>query len=180
MELIYGMIESETIRFHWEPMMNEHLGAEAGALLESRGWRLAVAESCTGGLVGNLITDVPGSSNYFVGGIIAYSDEIKAEMLGVSMEALARHGAVSQEVALAMANGIRRAFEVDVAAAVTGIAGPSGGTPEKPVGTTWIAVTSDQWEHAKQFRWEGDRLENKRRFADAALQVLVERLKGDG
>ena len=160
--------------------MNEQLGGEVGALLESRGWQLAVAESCTGGWVGSLITDVPGSSNYFLGGIIAYSNEIKAGLLGVSVEALERHGAVSQQVALEMANGARSVFGVDVAAAVTGVAGPSGGTQDKPVGTTWIAVTSENWERVERFRWEGDRLENKRRSADAALRMLMEGLEGEG
>ena len=159
--------------------MNAQLGSEVGVLLESRGWRLAVAESCTGGLVGSLLTDVPGSSNYFLGGIIAYSNEVKAGLLGVPHETLERHGAVSREVALAMANGARRVFSVDAAAAVTGIAGPSGGTLEKPVGTTWIAVTSDEWERVEHFQWEGDRLENKHRSAESALQMLVAGLKGD-
>ena len=96
------------------------------------------------------------------------------------MEVLERHGAVSREVALAMANGARHVFGVDVAAAVTGVAGPSGGTSEKPVGTTWIAVTSEMWEHVERIRWEGDRLENKRRSADATLQMLIEGLKREG
>ena len=157
--------------------MDEQLGAEVGVLLEGLGWRLAVAESCTGGLVGNLLTDVSGSSSYFLGGIIAYSNEVKADLLGVPSEVLDRYGAVSQETALAMADGARRIFNVEVAASVTGVAGPTGGTAEKPVGTTWIAVTSEAFERVEHYRWDGDRLENKMLSAEAALRMLMEALE---
>ncbi len=109
------------------------------AALTARGQTCATAESCTGGLVGALLTEAPGASAWFRGGVICYANEVKTEILGVPGEVLARHGAVSEPVARAMALGALGALGADMALAVTGVAGPDGGTPEKPVGTVWIA-----------------------------------------
>jgi len=149
-----------------------------GELLRARGLKLATAESCTGGLIGDRITDIAGSSDYYLGGVVAYAYEAKAALLGVGWDLLNSRGAVSREVALAMADGVRRVLGADVAVSVTGIAGPGGGTPEKPVGTTWIALSAKDGAWARLFCWRGDREENKRFSADAALQMAVDYLNG--
>jgi PncC family amidohydrolase len=141
--------------------------------LRSTGLRLALAESCTGGLVGHLITNVPGSSDYLAGGVVAYSDQAKQRLLGVQQSTLEQHGAVSRQIALEMARGARQAFEADIGLAVTGIAGPGGGTAEKPVGLTWVAVSSPWREHAELHTWRGDREHNKAQSAEAALALLA-------
>lgn len=143
-----------------------------GELLRGRGWRLAVAESCTGGLLGHLITDVAGSSDYFVGGVIAYSNEAKMALLGVRPETLAQHGAVSEATAVEMATGVRRLFGAEVALAVTGIAGPGGGTPDKPVGLVFVALDAVNGQVCRRFVWDGDRPGNKAQSARAALAML--------
>ena len=150
----------------------------AGEYLKARGLRLAVAESCTGGLMGHRLTNVPGSSDYFVGGITAYSYEAKHRLLDVSWETLNRLGAVNRETVLQMARGARQALGADIAISVSGIAGPGGGTPSKPVGLTWIGLSAPGYEDAWWFVWQGDRLENKERSAEQALKVLVEYLQG--
>lgn len=142
--------------------------------LQERNWTLAVAESCTGGLLCNRITNVPGASDYFEGGIIAYSYEAKVQLLGVTWSTLKQHGAVSQAVALDMARGARRALSTQVGVAITGIAGPGGGMPEKPVGLTWIGLSAPDYEKARQFIWDGDRLENKNYSVQAALKLLLD------
>ncbi|HHH82788.1 MAG TPA: CinA family protein [Chloroflexi bacterium] len=149
-----------------------------GALLRSRGLTLAVGESCTGGLVSHRITNMPGSSSYFLGGIVAYSNEIKERLLGVSPRSLEMHGAVSEQVALEMARGAQSALGADVGIAVTGIAGPGGGTPDKPVGLTWVAVSGPQGELVVEHRWRGGRAENKERSASAALKLALALLEG--
>jgi PncC family amidohydrolase len=149
------------------------LEARVGIALKQRGWTLALAESCTGGRVGDRITDVPGSSDYFVGSIVAYSYDAKERLLGVRHDTLYTHGAVSGETALEMARGARHALGTDVALAVTGIAGPGGGLPGKPVGTTWIAVSGREGEAVESHRWEGDREVNKERSVEAALALLL-------
>src|SRR5512138_928808 len=146
------------------------LEMQVGRLLRERGLKLVLAESCTGGLLGSRITDVPGSSEYFLGGVVAYAYEAKAELLGVSWETLNTKGAVSRETVLEMARGVRERMKADIAVSVSGIAGPGGGTPEKPVGTTWIGLAAKDGELAKLFRFSGDREENKRSAADAALK----------
>lgn len=145
-----------------------------GPLLVERGWRLAVAESCTGGLLGHRLTNVPGSSAYFVGGVIAYANEAKMRLLGGSEQTLLRHGAVSEPVVRQMAEGARRALRAEVALAVSGIAGPGGGTPEEPVGTVWVGLSTPGGTWARRFRWPHDRLGNKKASAQAALAWLVE------
>lgn len=147
-----------------------------GELLRRKGLRLAVAESCTGGLIGHRITNVPGSSTYFVGGIVSYAYEAKVRLLGVRWETLEQHGAVSRETVLEMARGARLTLAADVGVAVSGIAGPGGGTVDKPVGFTWIGLSAPDSDQAWSFRFAGDRLKIKEQAADQALQKLLEYL----
>jgi len=140
------------------------------------GLRIATAESCTGGLVSHALTEVPGSSGCFAGGVVAYSDDVKRALLDVPAEVIAAHGAVSAQVARAMATGVRRRLAVDVAVAVTGIAGPDGGTDAKPVGLTYIAVADARGVDVQRYLWTGDRQANKQSSAAAALGLLVNRL----
>ena len=153
-------------------MIGEPLEETAGRLLLVRGMRVAVAESCTGGLVMHGLTNVPGSSRYFLGGVVAYANEAKIQILGVPEETLAGDGAVSAETACVMAEGVRRLFGADVALAVTGIAGPAGGTPQKPVGLTYVALATAQTTLWREYRWTGSRAENKDDSARAALEIL--------
>ena len=141
----------------------------------ARGLTLATAESCTGGLVSARLTSVPGSSDVFLGGIVSYADEVKARQLGVEEEVLAAHGAVSPEVAAAMASGARDRLDADVAVAVTGIAGPGGASPEKPVGLVYLHAAGPSGERALRFDFPGDRQTVRGRSTVAALH-LVRRL----
>lgn len=150
-----------------------------GDLLRARGLKLATAESCTGGLIASRITDVAGSSDYFVGGVSAYAYEAKVALLGVSWDTLKAHGAVSRETVLEMARGARKNLSADVAISVSGIAGPGGGMPGKPVGTTWIGLSASDGEWARLFQFESDRIQNKSLAADAALQFLIDYLNGN-
>ncbi len=143
-------------------------------LLLSRGLKLSVAESCTGGLLGATLTDVSGSSEWFVGGVIAYSNELKEALLGVSREVLKTHGAVSSETAMEMAEGAKRATGSDVAIAITGIAGPTGGTPEKPVGTVFVAITDGRRTKAERFQFQGSRREIREKTVLKALEIIEE------
>jgi PncC family amidohydrolase len=154
------------------------LEIQIGKLLHERKLKLALAESCTGGLVGNRITDVPGSSEFFWGGVVAYAYEAKVALLGVSWDTLNTRGAVSQETVLEMARGTRRVLSTDIGVSVSGIAGPGGGTPEKPVGTTWIGLVTSDGEWAKLFHFSGERVQIKDAAADAALQLLLDYLEG--
>jgi PncC family amidohydrolase len=142
-----------------------------GRLLEQRGLTLAVAESCTGGLIGHRITDVPGSSAYYRGSITAYSYEVKELILHVRHDTICRYGAVSEQTAREMARGVRRSFRADIGLAVTGIAGPGGGTSEKPVGLVYIALVASDGEWVERHVWRGNRWENKSRSAEAALNL---------
>jgi nicotinamide-nucleotide amidase len=135
------------------------------------GYKLAVAESCTGGLLGERITNVPGSSDVFLGGVIAYHNDVKRNVLGVSAGDLEQHGAVSEPVAVQMATGVREKLGADVGISVTGIAGPGGGTAEKPVGLVWVAVHASEVE-ARRFHLVGDRAEIRQRAAQAALEMV--------
>ena len=150
-----------------------------GELLRKRGLHLAVAESCTGGLIGHLLTNVAGSSTYYMGSVTAYAYEAKVRLLGVSWDTLEKYGAVSAEIAMEMAHGIRLALAADIGISVTGIAGPGGGMPEKPVGTTWIGLSSPRDEYARHFLWPGNRLAVKEQSAQAALNLLAEDLQKD-
>jgi PncC family amidohydrolase len=153
------------------------LEIQVGQLLLARGLKLVLAESCTGGLLGSRITDVAGSSAYFPGGIVAYAYEAKVELLGVSWDTLNSKGAVSRETVLEMARGIRHRMQADIAVSVSGVAGPGGGTIEKPVGTTWIGLVAPDGEWAKLFQFSGDREENKVMAVEAALQLLLNYLQ---
>ncbi len=153
------------------------LEVKVGKLLRRRGLRLAVAESCTGGLIGHLITNVPGSSTYYQGSVTAYAYEAKVRLLGVSWDTLERYGAVSKETVLEMARGVRRALAADLGLSVSGIAGPGGGTAEKPVGLVWIGLSSAEVDEAWQFNWPGNRRQVKEQSALQALQLLVDYLQ---
>ena len=150
-----------------------------GQLLKKYGKTLATAESCTGGYLAHLITSISGSSEYFKGSVIAYANEIKERMLGVEPETLAKHGAVSEETVKQMAEGIRSKFKVDYAVATSGIAGPTGGSPEKPVGTTWIAIASPSGTIAKKFMLGDHRERNIQRAAISALSLLRKKILED-
>lgn len=158
--------------------MIETLEITIGNLLHQKKLKLAVAESCTGGLISDRITNIPGSSEYFMGGIVAYSYEAKVDLLGVRWETLKAYGAVSRPVVVEMACGARRVLNTDLAVAISGIAGPGGGMDEKPVGTTWIGLSTSQGDWARHFCWNGKRLENKASSAEAALQMVVDYLEG--
>ncbi|HLO15960.1 MAG TPA: CinA family protein [Anaerolineales bacterium] len=158
--------------------MPNSLETQVGNLLHERRLKLVLAESCTGGLLGSRITDVPGSSEYFLASVVAYAYEAKADLLSVSWDTLNTKGAVSRETVLEMARGIRKAMKADIAMSVSGIAGPGGGTPEKPVGTTWIGLVAHDGEWAQIFQFSGDREENKVSAVDAALSLLLNYLQG--
>ena len=146
------------------------------SLCLERGLTLATAESCTGGLIAKLITDVSGSSGYFRGGIVSYSNEAKIQLLGVREEELAAHGAVSAQVARSMAVGARGRLGADIAVSVTGIAGPGGGSAAKPVGLAYVAVADAAGADVRRFVWTGDRSRIREVAARAALELLIERV----
>ncbi len=150
------------------------LARQAGEACLARGYRLAVAESCTGGLLGGAITSIPGSSRWFLGGVVAYADRLKSSLLGVEPSLLAAHGAVSAEVAAAMARGARDAAGAEAALAVTGVAGPGGGTPGKPVGTVFIAAATPRGEVVRPFRFPGERERVREAAVEAALRLFLE------
>ena len=154
----------------------EPLEVLAGELLRRKGLRLAVAESCTGGLVGHRLTNVPGSSTYYMGSVTAYAYEAKVRLLGVRWGTLEKYGAVSKETVLEMACGVRRALAADIGVSVSGIAGPGGSTPDKPVGLVWIGLSAAGVDEAWKFIWPGDRLAVKEQSAEAALRLLVDYL----
>jgi PncC family amidohydrolase len=137
---------------------------------------VATAESCTGGLIAKLITDVAGSSGYFRGGVVAYSNDAKSELLGVPEEQLVAHGAVSAQVARAMAVGVLHRTGADLAIAVTGVSGPGGGSATKPVGLTYVAVADKDGAEVRRYLWSGDRSGNREATARAALELLLERV----
>ena len=157
--------------------MSESLEELLGRILTGRALSLATAESCTGGLISHLVTNVPGSSNYFKGGITAYSNEAKIKLLGVLPETISNYGAVSEQTVLEMARGARRAFAADLGLSVSGIAGPGGGTPDKPIGTTWIGFSGMNKEAGLLFVFPGDRRAVKELAAKKALQIALDYLK---
>lgn len=148
------------------------LAAVVLADCEARGYHIAVAESCTGGLLGARLTAIPGSSAVVVGGVIAYSNEVKRDLLGVKQETLDGHGAVSEQVAAEMAVGARRRLGAEIGVAITGVAGPGGGSPEKPVGLVWIAVDVNGSIRSHGSRFIGDRAEIRFRSTQAALDIV--------
>lgn len=166
------------------PLHETAIEIQVGEMLRQGGVKLVVAESCTGGLVSDRLTDVPGSADYYLGGITSYANEAKEILLGVDRLTLEDHGAVSRQTALEMARRARQAFagvwavEKLVGLSTTGIAGPGGGTPEKPVGLLWIGLSTPQGDYARQFVWDGSRRENKEKSAHAALGLLAAYLNG--
>ncbi|HNT42951.1 MAG TPA: nicotinamide-nucleotide amidohydrolase family protein [Syntrophorhabdaceae bacterium] len=146
--------------------------------LTARSLSLCTAESCTGGLIAGRITAVPGASACFEGGVVTYSNRAKAILLGVPVEVIEDHGAVSEEVARAMAEGARERLGTDIAVAVTGIAGPAGGSPEKPVGTVFISLAVAGMTSVRGFRFEGTRREIRRRSGDEVLHFVLDHLEG--
>lgn len=138
------------------------------------GFRLGTAESCTGGLIGHKITNVPGASSYYQGGVVSYANQAKVWLLGVRQETLDRYGAVSRETVIEMAQGVRSALEADVGLAVSGIAGPDGGTAEKPVGLVWVGLSYSGADLAQAFQFQGNRQQIKEQAAQAALGFLLD------
>lgn len=149
-------------------------------LLLARDLTFATAESSTGGLVAHRITNVSGSSAYYLGGVVAYANEAKELLLGVCRETLLAHGAVSEETAREMARGARLRMGADIAVSVTGIAGPTGGTLDKPVGLVYVALSAPDAELCQRHCWQGDRLANKEQSADAALRLVLSYLRERG
>jgi nicotinamide-nucleotide amidase len=152
------------------------LAARLGDSCVASGLTVATVESCTGGLVGHAITERAGSSAWYVGGFVTYSDGLKQTAVGVPDDVLAFHGAVSAQTAMAMATGGRERTGAGVVVAVTGIAGPDGGTDEKPVGLTYVAVADEVGHTVRRYLWTGDRTANKQASAIAALELLLERV----
>lgn len=150
------------------------LASDVGKALDKRSLTLAVAESCTGGRLGDAITDVPGSSTYFLGGVISYSDEAKYSLLGVDRSTLESKGAVSEAVALMMANGVRERFGASIGVGVTGIAGPTGATPAKPIGLVCVAVSSSERSVSTRSIFAGSRSEVKAQAVVKAFEMLTE------
>ncbi len=145
------------------------LATQVGERLRKLRKSLAVAESCTGGLLGAAVTDVPGSSAYFLGGVISYADQVKAQLLSVPQETLSRYGAVSEQTAEAMASGVRRLLYADIGVSITGVAGPDA-EGSKPVGLTFIGIAATSVT-THRFQWTGDRWDNRRRSVIAALEL---------
>jgi nicotinamide-nucleotide amidase len=163
-------------------MLEPHSLVQALAtIMQDRGMSLATAESCTGGLIAKLVTDLPGSSAWFDRGFVTYSNAAKFELLGVQEAVLCEHGAVSAETVSAMAEGALRHSHADISVAVSGVAGPEGGTLDKPVGLVWLAwCRRGQSAESEQFRFEGNRESVRLQAADAALRGLLRRLEIEG
>ncbi len=147
-----------------------------GQLLRERQLKIAIAESCSGGLISHLITNVPGSSDYFVLGVVVYSNNAKMQLLGVQKIILESFGAVSSECARAMAEGVKKVGGCHLGLAVTGIAGPGGGTSAKPVGLVFIGLATQKSTTAKEFRFSGSRLDIKEQTANQALRMVLDNL----
>jgi nicotinamide-nucleotide amidase len=158
-------------------MPKNNLEVLVGDKLTRSGQRLATAESCSGGLLAHRITNVAGCSVYFMGGVVTYNNEAKADLLGVSIDDIEQHGAVSDTVARQMAQGVRRCFDADWGIGVTGIAGPAGGTAEKPVGLVYVAVAGACETHVTCNRFAGTRESIKEQTADKAFELLLEQLQ---
>ena len=155
--------------------MDQRLEARLGAALRTLGWTISAAESCTGGLVMHRLTNIAGSSSYVQGGVVTYSNEAKHKLIGVRDETLMTYGAVSEQTAAEMAQGVRALFDTDLAVSITGIAGPGGGTPDKPVGLTYIGLARREQEpQVRRHVWDGDREANKQASAEAALAWVLE------
>ena len=177
-------MDEQLLKEETEGLSPASLEVAVGEWLRKRRLKLVAAESCTGGLIGHRLTNVPGSSDYYLGSVTAYAYEAKEKLLGVRHETLARFGAVSEEVALEMARGVRETlaghFPVEqlIGVSVTGIAGPGGAMPGKPVGLVWIGLSAPGLERAWQFVWQGNRAANKQLSAQQALQLVLDYLQG--
>ena len=167
-----------------EILVEEYLEEQIGPLLNERDCKLVAAESCTGGLISHRITNIPGSSEYYIGGVCAYAYEAKRSLLGVSPNTLIKYGAVSRQTVLEMAIGVRRLFsdEVDfeklIGISISGIAGPGGGMPNKPVGLVWVGLSTIDGDWARKKTFGGNRIQNKESSSDFALSILLEYLEG--
>jgi PncC family amidohydrolase len=148
-----------------------------GTILESESLTIALAESCTGGLVAGRITDIPGSSRYFMAGLVTYSNEAKTKFLSVPQEIIAQNGAVSAIVAELMATRVRDRVDVDIGLSITGIAGPAGGSPEKPVGTVFMGLATKEGVWVERFLFVGDRQEIRKQATEVALSILLHYLE---
>ncbi len=156
------------------------LAEQVGTALRARGWTVAAAESCTGGLVVARLTDIPGSSAYVLGGVVAYAYSVKQTILGVKEDTLLHYGAVSEQTAVEMAIGVRRALGADLAVSITGIAGPGGGMADKPVGLTWLAIAGPNGLlRTERQVWPGDRAAVRAASADRALELLLQAARED-
>ena len=155
-------------------LIDEHVLNKVSNLLKQKRCTVATAESCTGGLIAHTLTNISGSSDYFDRGIVSYSNNAKMESLGVSEDILIEYGAVSEQVAKAMAEGVRTRSDVDIGIATTGIAGPTGGTKDKPVGLVYIGISKADKTYVKKFNFSGDRLQNKEETCNAALNMLLD------
>ena len=179
---ILARAEEEVVR-RLEPYVfafdEDSLEGVVGRLLSEKGWTLAVAESCTGGLISDRLTDVPGSSAYMERGLVTYSNAAKTELLGVPAEIIATYGAVSEQTARLMAEGVRKRAGTDLGLATTGIAGPGGGSAAKPVGTVHIALADSAGTLWRPYAFRWDRRRNKIIAAQAALMLLKRRLAGE-
>ncbi len=154
--------------------MSDPLEARVGAVLKARGWTVCAAESCTGGLVMHRLTNVAGSSAYVLGGIVSYSNEAKQKLLGVREETLITYGAVSEQTAVEMVTGVQGLFDAEIAVSITGIAGPGGGTPDKPVGLTYIGLLRrNSAPQVRRHIWRGDREAVKAASANAVLSWIL-------
>lgn len=160
------------LRERWRDYAN----AQIASMLTAHHWTIGTAESCTGGLIGDVLTNRAGSSAYFMGGVISYSNDIKQRVLGVRSETLAAQGAVSESCALEMARGVRKALDVDVGISATGIAGPGGGGDDKPVGLVYIGLSTPAVEIVSRNVWPHDRVGNKQATVDEALRLLMAHL----
>lgn len=176
---IWWQLDSQTVVqvINEEIFMQDPIEVQVGKLLFEKKLTLGLAESCTGGLIGHLLTNVPGSSEYFLGSIVSYAYQAKVKLLGVSWETLRKYGAVSSETVIEMAQGARKAFDSDLALSVSCIAGPGGATASKPVGTSWIGFSTKDGDWSYQYQFEGSRVEVKEQLAHQALQVLLDYLK---
>ncbi len=154
-----------------------HLAERVGEALVNAGMRLAVAESCTGGMLGAWFTAVPGSSAWFLGGVISYDNSVKEGLLGISPVVIRDYGAVSAECAIAMSRGVLTLINADIALSVTGVAGPGGGTDAKPVGLAYIALVGPNYESVEQHIWHGDRHQNREHSARRALEIALEYIR---
>ena len=155
----------------------KELAAELGKLLIAQNHTLSTAESCTGGGIASIITAIPGSSQYFHGGIVAYANEVKMALLEVQSETLEKHGAVSEQTVVEMAKGAMKSMKTTCSIATSGIAGPGGGTADKPVGTIWIAVACNERIVTKRLEGDFGRAENIKNTIKNALSLLIKTLK---